>query len=295
MEPVAVKVVSPGGDLIAELVVNPRKLVLSLKTQIEGIEGTAVGNQSLLLDGNVLDDNVALAASLDGFATSAEVVLVRRLPLLSGRLTIDDLGDLLADGDGGPALQRAIDAYAEDLQYSAVEAQNIVSNVASALLPPECSLQELLSEAPSLIPLAGGAAAHGVAARRSLFARALCEALAAVQLRLQRPADTDGNAPEAIPAPDAGFVKFQSEVEESGQRQAVGWRRPGIVGAELHIQPDHGGLQRSPWKGAGLELQQKLHRRWAASEQQTTAGVDDDADEVGMSHAGNSAERLAAV
>ena len=73
MEPVVVKVVRPNKEVLAELCLNPRKNLGSLKVQIEGLEGTPAGNQTLLLDGWELtegDDAVLQALGLCNGAQS---------------------------------------------------------------------------------------------------------------------------------------------------------------------------------------------------------------------------------
>mmetsp|Transcript_144396 Transcript_144396/g.462652 ORF Transcript_144396/g.462652 Transcript_144396/m.462652 type:complete len:372 (-) Transcript_144396:10-1125(-) len=344
MEPVAAKVVSAAGEVVAELVVDPRKLVLSIKTQIEGIEGTAVSNQALTLNGCPLADDTSLAsclAALPPAATSAiELVLLRRPPLLSGHLSAADLEGLLAPlgaerpgggGGGSAALERAIDAYSEDLRYSASEAHAILAAVAAALLPegPEgfaATLEGLLREAP--FDQLSTSAGRGLTAQRATFVRVVRQALTAVQKRLSGP-DQGGREEAALgtaAAADAGAcvgsggrgggegggggggrggggVCCGEDGRASVGAAAVGGNVPG--GLPEDVIPDGSAqppppsprqqqqqeqlqtssrdprscesepsseARRTPWIGAGQELQQLLHRRWAALERAVPEG-----------------------
>lgn len=129
-EPLVVKVQRAGGGVVAELVVNPRRTVSHLKTQLEGIEGTPAGNQELRCDGRTLADDTPLS-NLEVVADAVTVTLSSRPPLLSGKLTQNDLKNML---DSGSALNQAIDAYGNNPEYTPSEAQSIVEAVCRTLL-----------------------------------------------------------------------------------------------------------------------------------------------------------------
>mmetsp|Transcript_67197 Transcript_67197/g.170388 ORF Transcript_67197/g.170388 Transcript_67197/m.170388 type:complete len:361 (-) Transcript_67197:2-1084(-) len=327
MEPVAAKVVSAAGEVVAELVVDPRKLVLSIKTQIEGIEGTAVSNQALTLNGCPLADDTSLASCLAAFAPAAtsaiELVLLRRPPLLSGRLSAADLERLLAPsgaellgggGGGSAALERAIDAYSEDLRYSASEAHAILAAVAAALLPqgPEgfaATLEGLLREAP--FDQLSTSAGRGLTAQRAAFVRVVRQALTAVQKRLSGPdqggreeaalgtaATADAGAcvgsggrgggegggggggrggggvccsedviPDGSAQPPPPSPRQQQQPQQQQEQLQSSSRDPRSCESEPSSE-----ARRTPWIGAGQELEQLLHRRWAALERAVPEG-----------------------
>lgn len=202
-EPAAISVVRPSGELVAELLVSPHKTIAHLKTQLAGLEGTAAGNQSLLLDGQPLDDYDCLASL--GVYGSATMILMRCAPLLSGRLRSADLAKLISDAS---ALEQAIEGYNDDPQYSVKEAESILMAVAEQLsLPPEhrpqmnfkeavpTTLAEKLSLSPEHRPekwpemkfeeASSEKHAVGREARRDHFMRMVLAALHAVQAALE--------------------------------------------------------------------------------------------------------------
>lgn len=130
LQPTAVTVVGQDGETLLELIVNPRKTVRHLKTQIAGFQETAVGNQQLLLDGRPLDDSASLSSL--GIEGAVTLVLVCLPPVLSGRLTLTDLRLLSSDDD---SLELAIDAYSDEPRYSLIEIEVILAAVSSSLLP----------------------------------------------------------------------------------------------------------------------------------------------------------------
>lgn len=156
-EPISVTVKTPGGELVAELLTGPQRTFANIKVQIAGIEGTPVGNQTLLLGGRTIADALKLAdVAIQGPLT---VTLVHCEPLLSCGLTPQDLWSLLEDEK---ALDQAVDAYKEDPQYDVLEMTEIVAKLVSAILPRETTLASeildnlplnLLSESMDLNPL----------------------------------------------------------------------------------------------------------------------------------------------
>eukprot|EP00406_Dinophysis_acuminata_P079739 CAMPEP_0179262114 /NCGR_PEP_ID=MMETSP0797-20121207/27205_1 /TAXON_ID=47934 /ORGANISM="Dinophysis acuminata, Strain DAEP01" /LENGTH=170 /DNA_ID=CAMNT_0020970249 /DNA_START=45 /DNA_END=553 /DNA_ORIENTATION=- len=155
--PTAVTVIKPSGDVVAELLVSNRMPIAKLKTQIEGLEGTAAGNQTLLLEGRPLDNDRTLADF--GIGERATLLLVCCAPLLSGQLTQSDLQSLVSDD---AALEQAIDAYTDDPQYSSAEVQTILADVLRALCPEGAGRAgEILGQLPpDLLRPRGGRAAQ---------------------------------------------------------------------------------------------------------------------------------------
>ncbi|CAJ1410278.1 unnamed protein product [Effrenium voratum] len=128
MEPVAVHVLLPSGETVAQLMVNPEKPMLQMKTQIAGMEGTPVANQVLLFDGKLVDD-VDTLRSLN-ISKVAEFLLLQRAPLLSGAINREELEHLLKDS---LALEQAIVAYSDTLQYLPSEIAAICKQVVEGL------------------------------------------------------------------------------------------------------------------------------------------------------------------
>jgi len=280
-EPVQVAVTTVGGVLVAELVVDPRKPVLSLKTQLAGIEGTPVSNQVLLLKDTVLKDAVRLAeqAGAAEEGQSIHLVLVHRPPLLSGKLEAEDLGELLQEvaTGKGTALERAIDAYAENPSYSTREVESIVAAVVAALLPhDEEAVSAALREADleALSAQVDGSAASSRATCRAAFVQALRAALLGVQRRLQ-PCEAEQEQQDQLQEPTAEIARVEGTTEDSINQATHDQTLEPTREVETHSKPQvrrevapHSPEPetRYPWKGAGSELQEKLHQRWSKTE-----------------------------
>merc|ERR1712014_213992 len=74
-----------------------------------------------------------------GIVGATSLMLVKCKPLLSGRMSRQDLQRLTTDD---AALERAIDAYADDPAYSADEVRAVVRAVTLALLPEDAALAD---------------------------------------------------------------------------------------------------------------------------------------------------------
>ncbi|CAK0846468.1 unnamed protein product, partial [Prorocentrum cordatum] len=165
------------------LTVNPRTNAIGLKRQIAGLEGTPVGNQALLLEGRLLEDEARLA-DLDLQGNTATVVLLVRDPLLSGRLTEIDLHALL---ESAANLDQAIDAYMDDPGYPCEKAQGIAAAVSAALLPAGLAALGAGAGAgagqvpQSFLDELSATSTGRPAARREAFARAVRAALESVR------------------------------------------------------------------------------------------------------------------
>lgn len=143
-EPVQLSVRLRDGQPVADLLVDPKSTIHQVKIQLAGLEGTAVGNQTLLLGGRAPDDSATLASL--GLFHDATLVLVRCEPLLLGRLTELDLQRLVNSSE---ALNEAIDAFKEDPSYNAAEVGEIISTGAASLLPWDpCLASEILDALP---------------------------------------------------------------------------------------------------------------------------------------------------
>lgn len=174
-EPISLDVQTPQGSTVARLLAGPRSTILGVKAQLAGVEGTAIDNQTLLLDGRVLDDGTTLLDSAVPAGGSATLTLVRCLPLLTGRLSKQDLLRLTTDGE---ALARSIDAFKVDPHYDAAEVVEIVTAAARAVRPAE---HGLASEILESLPLELLASFHEVAEVRAPLEDASEESIAAVE------------------------------------------------------------------------------------------------------------------
>eukprot|EP00930_Biecheleria_cincta_P065051 TRINITY_DN50747_c0_g1_i1.p1 TRINITY_DN50747_c0_g1~~TRINITY_DN50747_c0_g1_i1.p1 ORF type:complete len:297 (+),score=51.06 TRINITY_DN50747_c0_g1_i1:75-965(+) len=135
IELISIAVRHANKEIVAELLLAPRTAVGSIKTQIEGIEGTPADNQTLLLWWRPLQNADTLASV--GVHSAVTLILVRCAPLLSGRLSCRDVSRLLQDPG---ALDLAIDAYVQDSQYDVSQVAAIVSAVTAALLPDDAEV-----------------------------------------------------------------------------------------------------------------------------------------------------------
>jgi len=145
-EPISLFVNTPRGSTVAQLLTGPGCRILGVKTQLAGIDGTPVDNQTLLLGGRVLSDTATVASS--GIVGSSSLTLVRCVPLLAGSLSKLDLQRLITDGQ---ALSRSIDAFKEDPSYDAEEVEQVLSAVVRAVLPSE---EGLVADILQSLPLA---------------------------------------------------------------------------------------------------------------------------------------------
>lgn len=188
-EPIYLDVQTPQGSTVARLLAGPRSTILGVKAQLAGVEGTAIDNQTLLLDGRVLDDGATLLASAVPPGGSATLTLVRCTPLLTGgRLSKLDLQRLTTDGE---ALARSIDAFNGDPRYDAAEIAEIVTAAARAMRPSEHGLASEILESLPLELLAS----NEVAEARALLGDASEERIAA--------ADVEATARHLLPEPAA--------------------------------------------------------------------------------------------
>jgi len=269
-ETVAVTVRTPDDSIVAELIVSPAKPVRRLKTQIAGLEGIAVGNQALLLDGRTLEDNSTLADL--GVFNSATLVLMRRTPLLMGRLTFADLQRILEDDT---ALAEAIDAYSEDPQYSHAEVRAIVNAVCETLLPGD---DAAISESVFLEAIRKAATANsdGIAAplqaQREYFTRSVKAALEILNRRLNECSAVEaGREVSDVQIADAGHLGAEEFTAMDAGREPPDMK---IADEDLQWQGGADFLRpvRAPspccededellWKGAGQELRRHLQRR----------------------------------
>lgn len=160
-DPISLLVQTPRGSTIAQLVTGPGCTGLGVKTQLAGMEGTPIDNQTLLLGGRVLHDHESLSAS--GVLGAASLTLVRCVPLLAGRLSKLDLQRLTSDDK---ALSRSIDAFKEDPRYDAAEIEEIMSAAVAAVLPSEPGLVEDILQSLPLRLLPPSPEAARAAARR---------------------------------------------------------------------------------------------------------------------------------
>ncbi|CAE7234965.1 Scn10a [Symbiodinium natans] len=276
MEAVAVSIVLPSGEVVAQLSVNPQKPVLQLKTQIAGLEGTPVGNQILLLHDKQVDDGDTLD-SLD-ITSSATFILLRRAPLLSGAINREDLDHLLQDN---LALQQAIEAYSNDLQYLPADIAAMSRQVMEGLIAsgsvPEMPLPEILEDQwKDLLDQTGKA-------RQVAFSRVLRAELEKIAFSVP-PGASPGpalpapahprSAPAVLPtpAPAAGrkdpscyTERLQPDAVHSVQEQGAATADPSLRHVDL---PQRVGKPAGPWTGAGQELKEFLHRRWSLCERQ---------------------------
>jgi len=294
-EPVQVVVTTVGGDLVAQLVVDPRKPVLNIKTQLAGIEGTPVSNQVLLLNDRALNDAVRLAEQAADESQSIQLVMVRRPPLLSGKLVADDLEELLLDAPAGKssALERAIDAYAENPLYSKKDLEAIVAAVAQALLPPGHALADILGEADlSAMDARNSGSASSRASCRAAFVSVLRTALLGVQRRLHpgQAEEAPVDEPKELHGEEARIEDTKEEFKEAsdstraeeGQEESVDPEpetpekteaMKGLMRNSWQAEAKREVVEGSPepeshypWKGANRELQEKLQRRWSQCE-----------------------------
>eukprot|EP00931_Biecheleriopsis_adriatica_P006669 TRINITY_DN108036_c0_g1_i1.p1 TRINITY_DN108036_c0_g1~~TRINITY_DN108036_c0_g1_i1.p1 ORF type:complete len:251 (+),score=52.45 TRINITY_DN108036_c0_g1_i1:55-807(+) len=243
MEPAAVTIVRPSGEVIAQLVVNPSKPIARLKTQIAGLEGTPVSNQIWML-GDRKVENDATLSSLG--VESATFVLLQSAPLLSGALAREDLEHLLADGR---ALDEAIDAYSDNLEYLPSDLQAISAAVCGALLPSVCLAPESTSE-----QLKDLATATTGRARQIAFAAALRAELERVRALLPQ-----CSPPATAEAASCGPQEEQLDQDAaSPQASSPGADRLGVASKQHRSS--------TPWEGAGHELRTRLEGRWSASE-----------------------------
>lgn len=255
--PTQVTVVRPTGEVVAELLASPTKPILRLKTQLAGLEGVAVSNQALLLDGQPIDDASTLASL--GVEEACHLVLVRRAPLLGGRLTTADLCLLLRDQT---ALDEAIDAYSDNLQYSDAEVEEILAAVSAALLPSSrCPSHPSAEAGVRGTPSGLDIEARGLSSKRAAFRDALRLKLQMVQSELEGPKFSSIDESPAL-AEDhevaCGAVPRQST--ETGDTEAFR--------CALKAAPPLTGKAKEarPWGGAGAELESHLKLRWASVE-----------------------------
>ncbi|OLP87191.1 Sodium channel protein type 10 subunit alpha [Symbiodinium microadriaticum] len=276
MEAVAVSIALPSGEVVAELSVNPQKPVLQLKTQIAGLEGTPVGNQILLLNDKQVEDGDTLA-SFD-ITSSATFILLRRAPLLSGAINREELEHLLQDN---LALQQAIDAYSNDLQYLpsdiAAISQQVVEGLTASGSVPEMP-DGLDDQWQELLACSGKA-------RQIAFSRALRVQLEKISSSLPglsgpepHPRDMRDHAhsvPVAAPTGQAGkkdpscyTQRLQPESHPAPVHEG-GEPTPEADAALRHVElPQRANKSTGPWRGAGQELKEFLHRQWSLCEGQ---------------------------
>ncbi|CAE8627741.1 unnamed protein product [Polarella glacialis] len=286
-EPTAVTIVRLSGEVVATLLVSPKKPISRLKTQIEGLEGTPAGNQSLMLEERVLADHENLSDL--GVGESVTLVLLRRTPLLAGGLCRRDLEHLLRDQ---VALDQAIDAYSEILKYLPSEVLSIARAVSAALLPGD-----QVGERPRFQEEAGtflrelhelGVAFPSGKARQVAFSRALREELEKVWGALavidtstasrdletqtsheQTPRTPTSCEEEAEATGDATGVAGEGDAPNERPCPLVEPRRTGTGLSSGHPESTSQAAPAAhdvPWVGAGKELQHHLHRRWTACE-----------------------------
>ncbi|CAK9113711.1 unnamed protein product [Durusdinium trenchii] len=129
MEPIAINVMLPSGEQVAQLMVSPEKPMMQMKTQIAGLEGTPVANQVLLFEDRPVDDSETLRSL--HVSKEATFLLLRRAPLLSGAINREELEHLLEDN---LALEQAIVAYSDSLQYLPSDILTISDEVTEGLI-----------------------------------------------------------------------------------------------------------------------------------------------------------------
>lgn len=163
-EPIPVSVCHANKELVAELLLAPRTSAGNIKIQIEGIEGTPVDNQTLLLWGRPLENADTLASV--GVRSAVTLTLVRCAPLLSGRLSGKDVSRLLQDPC---ALDLAIDAYVQDARYDVSQVAAIVSAVTAAVLPDDTEVAaDILDCLPLHVLLSADSEEHAEAHQSQL-------------------------------------------------------------------------------------------------------------------------------
>lgn len=292
-EPVKLTIQTPEGALVAELVVGPRIPVSRVKRQLAGIEGTAAGNQVLLLNGQQLEDGCQPLCNV-GATASATFVLTKRAPLLSGQLTVSDLERLL---DDEAALQEAIDAYRDNLQYSVAEARTIADAVASALAPGTEALAAALAAEVVTAPDPGDDLLGVRRVLRQRFGRAIRAALEGVREAVTKAHEADRQRCPDVPNDDGEVAAAVDTAEALGAGAVVG-ARPAAFGAakrdehaapgvdavvgdgpdvgflrqglrntpERMPDPEVEALRKRPSRGAAPELALHLERRFKACE-----------------------------
>jgi len=234
-EPVQITVVTPDEQVVVKLLVDPHKQIVRTKNQIEGLEGTAAGNQVLLLDGAVLDDHSTFADV--GATACATVVMLRCYPVLLGSLTPAHLKRFLQDE---AALVQAIDAHTENLQYSVAELKKIATSVAVALFAHDKLVcNQLLQTVPLSLLESPEDVAVSQAHNRLLFIKAVKKVLEVAQKEL--------SVHDQVASP--------KPVQSTGGKMA-GVRTPENLSDQKPCMPY--------FKGAGVELRERLHRRLSA-------------------------------
>ncbi|CAE6964181.1 Scn10a [Symbiodinium sp. CCMP2592] len=238
--------------------------------------GTPVGNQILLLKDKQVEDGDTLE-SFD-ISSSATFILLRRAPLLSGAINREDLEHLLQDN---LALQQAIEAYSNDLQYlpsdiAAMSRQVVEGLIASGSVPDmpdgsEDQWQELV--------------AHAGKARQVAFSRALRAQLEKISSSLPgkprqepHPRDMQDHA-RSLPVPaQTGLAGkkdpscYTQRLQPESHPAAVPEGGEPALEADAALRhvdlPQRPNKSTGPWRGAGQELKEFLHRQWSLCEGQ---------------------------
>jgi hypothetical protein len=279
-EPVLLKVVRSNDDVVAELLVSPLKPLRNLKTQIAGLEGTAIDNQALFFQGDtgvyrLIDDNTSLAGMgmTGGMAT---MVLVTLQPLLAGRLASTDLQRLLEDD---AAMEQAIDGFKENPQYTPEEVIEILSALARTLLPTQLNAAdelaaellldpELACNNPEFCPQRH----HGDVRSKELarFVHAIRAAIVLIQKRLcdidSLPLSSEEHRNESSsPSPITDTFDVcdrRGEIAEASSGEAH--VRALTTKTAVVSRPPEVGVENCPEQliGAGKELLEILHRQW---------------------------------
>lgn len=186
--PIAINVVLPSGEQVAQLMVNPEKSIMQMKTQIAGLEGTPVANQVLLLNDQQVEDADTLRSL--NVSCEATFLLLRRAPLLSGAINREELEHLLEDN---LALEQAIVAYSDSLQYLPSDITTISEEVAEGLVASGSGHDKAALLSGRQVELWQDIAKQTGKARQVAFSRALRKELERISAAL--PLGSVGAAP----------------------------------------------------------------------------------------------------
>mmetsp|Transcript_22133 Transcript_22133/g.40693 ORF Transcript_22133/g.40693 Transcript_22133/m.40693 type:complete len:285 (-) Transcript_22133:54-908(-) len=261
-EPVQVIVVRTNGEHVADLCMSPLRSIEAVKCQIEGLEGTPVGKQQLLLEGHPADDAATLSSL--GVQEVVTLELQLRLPVLSGSITVLDLRRLL---QSETALVQAIDAFTDDPLYCMAEIHYITQSISQTLLPAAYSAaprQWLDDEQATELEAPQGSGTRQ--ARKARFTAALRQVLAALAEEIERvtapAADFQEEAASEIAeglssSRSPPFMETSTSTSEERHRRSLA--------PAAHSDASEGAVD-APWRGAGRELQEHLHRRYTVTE-----------------------------